>query len=123
KYKIASFEITDIPLIKYAASKRKPMIISTGVAEVKDIKSAIQACLEAGNDNITLLKCTSQYPASIEEANLLTIPDLKQRFDVRVGVSDHTMGSTVPVVAVSLGAEVVEKHFILDRSLGGPDSA
>lgn len=122
-YKIASFEITDIPLIEYAASKGKPMIISTGVADENDIQLALDACRKVGNNDITLLKCTSQYPATIEQANLLTIPDMKQRFGVKVGVSDHTMGSMVPVVAVSLGATVVEKHFILDRSLGGPDAA
>ncbi|MDR8393492.1 pseudaminic acid synthase [Aliifodinibius sp. S!AR15-10] len=122
KYKIASMEITDTPLIKYAASKGKPMIISTGLAEVEDIELAVNTCREVGNDDITLLKCTSDYPATIEDANLRTIPDMKERFGVHVGVSDHTMGSTVPVVAVSLGAKVIEKHFILDRSLGGPDA-
>src|SRR5690554_1117974 len=122
-YKIASFEITDIPLIRYAASKGKPMIISTGVAEIEDIELALEACHDVGNNEITLLKCTSQYPASIDQANLRTIPDLRQRFGVNVGVSDHTMGSMVPVVAVSLGATVVEKHFVLDRDLGGPDSS
>jgi len=122
-YKIASFEITDIPLIKHAASKGKPMIISTGVADIDDIELAIKTCREAGNNDITLLKCTSQYPATIEQANLITIPDIKNRFGVKVGLSDHTMGSTVPVVAVSLGATMVEKHFILDRSYGGPDAA
>jgi len=121
-YKIASFEITDIPLIEYTASKGKPMIISTGVAEIEDIQLALDACKNAGNNQITLLKCTSQYPATIEDANLLTIPDMKKRFGVQVGVSDHTMGSLVPTVAVSLGATVIEKHFILDRKLGGPDS-
>jgi pseudaminic acid synthase len=123
KYKIASLEITDIPLIEYTASKRKPIIISTGVAELADIELAIQACRKVGNDDITLLKCTSEYPAPFEMANLRTIPNLKETFNVKVGVSDHTMGSTVPIVAVALGATVVEKHFILDRSLGGPDSA
>jgi len=123
KYKIASFEITDIPLIEYAASKGKPMIISTGVAEIEDIQLALDTCRKTGNDDITILKCTSNYPATIEDANLLTIPDLKNRFGTNVGVSDHTMGHTVPVVAVSLGAVVVEKHFILDRTMGGPDSA
>jgi len=123
KYKIASFEITDVPLIEYAASKGKPMIISTGVAETQDIELALDACRKVGNEDITLLKCTSNYPASIEDANLLTIPDLKKRFKTKVGVSDHTKGHTVPVVAVSLGAEVVEKHFILDRSFGGHDSS
>lgn len=122
-YKIASFEITDIPLIEYAASKGKPMIISTGVAEIEDIQLALDTCRNVGNNQITLLKCTSQYPATIKDANLITIPDIKQRFGVKVGVSDHTMGSLVPTVAVSLGATVVEKHFILDRKLGGPDSA
>jgi pseudaminic acid synthase len=123
KYKIASLEITDIPLITYAASKGKPMIISTGVAEIEDIELALEACHNAGNKDITLLKCTTQYPATIEQANLKTMVDMKERFDVKVGLSDHTIGSLVPTVAVSLGAEVVEKHFILDRSLGGPDSA
>jgi len=123
RYKIASFEITDIPLIEYAASKGKPMIISTGVAEIDDIQLAVDACRNVGNDNITLLKCTSNYPATVEDANLITIPDLKKRFGTKVGVSDHTMGHMVPVVAVSLGARVVEKHFILDRSMGGPDSS
>jgi pseudaminic acid synthase len=122
-YKIASFEITDTPLIEYAASKGKPMIISTGVAEITDIQLAIDTCIKAGNDQITLLKCTSQYPATIKEANLLTIPDMKKRFNMEVGVSDHTMGSLVPTVAVSLGAKVIEKHFILNRKLGGPDSS
>ncbi|WP_018479672.1 pseudaminic acid synthase [Pontibacter roseus] len=122
-YKIASFEITDIPLIKYVASKGKPVIISTGVAEIKDIELALEACKSVGNENITLLKCTSEYPAPIEGANLLTIPNLKQKFGVNVGVSDHTMGSIVPTVAVALGATVVEKHLILDRNLGGPDSS
>ncbi len=121
-YKIASLEISDTPLIAYTASKGKPMIISTGVADDEDIQLAIDTCKNAGNEQITMLKCTSQYPAPIEEANLLTIPDMKQRFGVDVGVSDHTMGAIVPTVAVSLGAKVVEKHFILDRKLGGPDS-
>lgn len=122
-YKIASMEITDIPLISYTASKQKPMIISTGVADADDIGLAVETCRQAGNRQITLLKCTSQYPARIEDANLTCIPDMKQRFGVDVGVSDHSPGSMVPVVAVALGAVVVEKHFILDRKLGGPDSA
>jgi pseudaminic acid synthase len=123
KYKIASFEINDIPLIRYVARKHKPMIISTGVGDETDIQLALETCYEEGNHDISLLKCTSEYPATIEEANLLTIPDMKKRFEVPVGVSDHTMGSLVPTVAVSLGAEIVEKHFILSRSCGGPDSA
>lgn len=121
-YKIASFEITDIPLIEYVASKHKPVIISTGVATVEDIELALDACHRNGNDDITLLKCTSAYPAPIEKANLLTIPDMKKRYGVKVGVSDHTLGSDVAVAAVAIGAEVVEKHFIIDRSIGGPDS-
>jgi pseudaminic acid synthase len=122
-YKIASFEITDIPLIGYSASKGKPMIISTGVATLDDIKLAVETCKNVGNNDITLLKCTSQYPATNEQANLLTIPDMIERFGVKVGLSDHTMGAIVPIVAVSLGAKIIEKHFILDRNIGGPDSA
>jgi pseudaminic acid synthase len=121
-YKIASFEINDIPLIEYTASKGKPIIISTGVADIDDIVLAVDTCLKAGNNQISLLKCTSEYPATVNRANLLTIPDMKERFGVTIGVSDHTMGSTVPIVAVSLGARIVEKHFILDRKMGGPDS-
>ena len=122
-YKIASFEIQDIPLIEHTASKGRPMIISTGIAELEDIELAVQTCRNAGNDSITLLKCTSSYPAPIEEANLLTLPDLKKRFGVEVGLSDHTTGIVVPVVAVALGAKVIEKHFILDKSIGGPDAS
>lgn len=122
-YKIASFEITDIPLIKYIASKHKPIILSTGIAMEEDIQLAIDTIRGEGCNDITLLKCTSAYPAPIEDANLLTIPDMKQRFGVKVGLSDHTIGSVVPMAAVALGAEVVEKHFIVDRSIGGPDSA
>ena len=121
-YKIASFEITDIPLIEYAASKGKPMIISTGIAEIEDIELAIEACKKVGNNDITILKCTSAYPADPKDANLLTIPDIKSRFGVKVGLSDHTMCIEGPVVATVLGAKVIEKHFILDKSLGGPDA-
>ena len=122
-YKIASFEINDIPLIKYVAKQGKPVIMSTGCANIDDINLAIEACKEMGNEQITLLKCTSEYPASYDRVNLLTIPDMKKRFGLPVGLSDHTLGSVVPLTAVVLGAEVVEKHFILDRSLGGADSA
>lgn len=122
-YKIASLEITDIPLIEHIASKGKPIIISTGVANVDDIELALKTCRDQNNDKVSLLKCTSQYPAPIEAANLNTIPDMKKRFGVKVGLSDHTPGSIVPVVATSLGAEIVEKHFILDRSIGGPDAS
>jgi pseudaminic acid synthase len=121
-YKIASFEITDIPLIEYIASKKKPVIISTGIAELKDIEKAIKACKRMGNNKITLLKCTSAYPAPYEEMNLLTLPDMIERFKLPVGLSDHSMGWEVPVAAVALGAKVIEKHFILDRKLGGPDA-
>jgi pseudaminic acid synthase len=121
-YKIASFEITDIPLIEYAASKGKPMIISTGIAEIEDIELAIETCKKAGNNDITILKCTSAYPANPKDANLLTIPDIKERFGVKAGLSDHTMGIEGPVVATVLGATVIEKHFILDKSIGGPDA-
>lgn len=121
-YKIASFEITDIPLIEYAASKGKPMILSTGIAALEDIELALQACRRQGNNDITLLKCTSQYPALPQDAHLQTIPDIQKRFDVKVGLSDHTMGIEAPLVAVALGACMIEKHFILDRNVGGPDA-
>ncbi|MCA1933723.1 MAG: pseudaminic acid synthase, partial [Calditerrivibrio sp.] len=121
-YKIASFEITDIPLIEYVASKGKPIVISTGIATLEDIELAVDACIKNGCTDITLLKCTSAYPAPLEEANLLTIPDMKKRFGVRVGLSDHTSGISAPIAAVALGAEMVEKHFILDRKFGGPDA-
>lgn len=121
--KIASFEITDIPLIGYAAKKSKPMVISTGIAMPEDIELAVKTCKEAGNNDITLLKCTSSYPAPIEDANLMTMVDMKERYGVKVGLSDHTMGYDVAVAAVALGATLVEKHFILDRSIGGPDAA
>lgn len=121
-YKIASLEINETNLIRYAASKHKPMIMSTGAASEEDIQLAVNICREEGNNDITLLKCTSEYPAPIEKANLLTIPDMAKRFDVMVGVSDHSMTNLVPTLAVALGATIVEKHFILDRSLGGIDS-
>ena len=122
-YKIASLEITDIPLIKYVASKNKPVIISTGIANEEDIILAIDACKSMGNNNIALLKCTTSYPAPIEEANLVMIKDLANRFGVISGLSDHTMGSTAPIVATCLGAKIIEKHFILDRAIGGPDAS
>lgn len=121
--KIASFEITDIPLIEYAASKGKPMVISTGIAEESDIQLVVDTCRAAGNSDITLLKCTSSYPAPINEANLLMIPDLAKRYNVKSGLSDHTLGSTSAIVATVLGATIIEKHFIIDRSIGGPDAA
>ena len=121
-YKIASFEITDIPLIEYAASKLKPIVISTGIATQKDIEDAIEACHRVGNNDVTLLKCTSAYPAPIEAANLRTMIDMRDRFGVKIGLSDHTMGDDVAVAAVALGATIVEKHFIIDRKIGGPDA-
>ena len=122
-YKIASFEITDIPLISYIASKGKPIIISTGIADEEDISLALETIREKGNDEICLLKCTSSYPAKLSDANLLTIPDMKSRFKVHVGLSDHTEGTTAAVTSVAIGARVIEKHFILDRNIGGPDAA
>lgn len=122
-YKIASFEITDIPLIKYAAKTMKPIIMSTGIAMEEDIRLAIEACKSVGNNDITILKCTSSYPAPIEEANLVMINDFKTRFGVKVGLSDHTLSTMTPVVAVAMGAEVIEKHFILNKEIGGPDAS
>ena len=121
-YKIASFEIQDVQLIEYAASKGKPMIISTGIAEIEDIELAIETCRKVGNNDITILKCTSAYPAEPKDANLLTIPDIEKRFGVKAGLSDHTMGIEGPVVATVLGAVVIEKHFILDKTIGGADA-
>jgi pseudaminic acid synthase len=122
RYKIASFEITDIPLIELVASKMKPMIISTGIATFEEITDAVEACRRKGNNDITLLQCTSQYPANPADANLLTMVDMKERFGVKVGLSDHTMGHDVAVAAAAMGAEIIEKHFILDRNIGGPDA-
>jgi N-acetylneuraminate synthase len=122
-YKVASFEIVDIPLIEYIASKNKPIIISTGMATLAEIGEAVQAARKAGATQIALLKCTSAYPAPPEEMNLCTIPDLAKKFRVPVGLSDHTMGIAVPVAAVALGACIVEKHFTLSRSIPSPDSA
>lgn len=122
-YKIASFEITDIPLIRYVASKGKPIIISTGIAAIEDIELAVETCRNEGNNQITLLKCTSSYPAPMEEANLVMIKDLAEHFNVATGLSDHTLGITAPVVAVTQGAKVIEKHFILDKTIGGPDAS
>lgn len=122
-YKIASFEITDIPLIELVASKGKPVIISTGIAGQEDIELALDACKRMGNDNIALLKCTSSYPAPIEEANMIMVKDLAERYGVISGLSDHTLGNTVPIVATCFGGKIIEKHFILDKSVGGPDAS
>lgn len=124
-YKIASFEAFDYPLIRYAAKCGKPMIISVGVSTLEEIQGAIDACKEVGNNDITILKCTSAYPAKLEDMNLLTIRDMIDRFGpqgVRIGLSDHSMSVEPVVAAVALGARVVEKHFTLDRALGGEDS-
>ena len=122
-YKIASFEITDIPLIEYVASKGKPIILSTGIATIEDIELALDACKRMGNNDIALLKCTSSYPAPINEANMIMVRDLANRFNVISGLSDHTLGATAPVVATVFGARIIEKHFILDRNIGGPDAS
>ncbi|MEA1920666.1 MAG: pseudaminic acid synthase, partial [Campylobacterota bacterium] len=122
-YKIASFEIQDIPLIKYAASKMKPMILSTGISELEDIELAIQTIKDTGNNDIILLKCTSAYPASLEEVNLRTISDMQSRFNLPIGLSDHTLGVNVPIASVALGACMIEKHFIADKAIGGPDAS
>lgn len=121
-YKIASFEITDIPLIEYVAKKGKPIILSTGIAELSDIELALKTIRNVGNNKIALLKCTSAYPAPIEEANLKTIPNMIETFNVISGLSDHTEGIVAPITAVALGAKIIEKHMCLDRSLGGPDA-
>jgi len=120
-YKIASFEIVDIPLIEYTASKGKPMIISTGMASKEEIRDAIDACRKVGNNDITILKCCSEYPSKPEHLNLETITDMTS-FGVRVGLSDHSMGYMADVVAVSKGAKVIEKHFCLSRALKNADS-
>lgn len=122
-YKVASLEITDIPLIEYIASKGKPVIISTGIADENDINLAIEACKKQGNDQVVLLKCTTSYPAPMAEANLIMVKDMKDRFGLISGLSDHTLGITAPVVATVFGARVIEKHFITDRSIGGPDAS
>lgn len=122
-YKIASFEITDIPLIEYAASKMKPMIMATGIAKMEDIQLAVDACRKVGNNDITLLKCTSAYPAPLEEANVVMIRDLAERFGVKAGLSDHTIGAMVPVLAVANGAVMIEKHFILNKQVESEDAS
>lgn len=122
-YKVASFEITDIPLIRKIAGLGKPVIIATGVAHLADIELAVKTCREAGNEDVILLKCTSAYPTPYEDVNLRTIPSMKDTFDCLVGLSDHTMGSAVAGAGVALGAKMVEKHLTLRRADGGADSA
>ena len=122
-HKIASFELVDLALIQRMARTGKPLIISTGMATVEEIEEALQSAREAGATQIALLKCTSAYPAPLEEMNLRTIPEMARRFAVPVGLSDHTMGIAAPVAAVALGACIIEKHLTLSRSIPGPDSA
>ena len=122
-YKVASFEINDIPFIRKIARTGKPVIISTGIAHLEDIDLAVRTCLEEGNDQIILLKCTSAYPSLYEDMNIRTIPNMAQTFGCIGGLSDHSMGSAVAAAAVALGAKVIEKHLTLRRSDGGPDSA
>jgi pseudaminic acid synthase len=122
-YKIASFEIIDLPLIKRVAQTGKPMIMSTGMASIAEIDDAVRTARENGCQDLVLLKCTSNYPASPENSNLMTLPHLRDLFDIQVGLSDHTMGIGVAIASVALGATVIEKHFTLDRSEGGVDSA
>lgn len=122
-YKIASFEITHIPLIRKAAGTGKPLIISTGMAVPEEIEEALSACRELGNSQVAILKCTSAYPAPTEDANVLTIPDMRSRYGCEVGISDHTMGCGVAIAAVAHGASIIEKHFTIARAEGGVDSA
>lgn len=121
-YKVASFEVTDLPLVKYIASTKKPLIISTGMANLQEIEEVVETAKEAGCIDLILLHCISSYPAPLEQSNLLTITDMRKRFGLQIGLSDHTISNTASVVATSLGATVIEKHFILDRNEKGPDS-
>lgn len=122
-YKVASFEINDIPFLRKIARTGKPIIISTGIAYLSDIELAIKTCKSEGNENVILLKCTSEYPAPFEDMNLNTIKNMSDTFDCLVGLSDHTLGTETAIASVALGASMVEKHFTLSRSEGGVDSA
>lgn len=122
-YKVASFELVDLPLLSRIAATRKPIILSTGMATKEEIEEALRAIGEAGGEEVCLLKCTSAYPAPPEEMNLRTLPDLSEAFGVPVGLSDHTLGSEVALAAVALGASLIEKHFTLSRGVPGPDSS
>lgn len=122
-YKIASFEINDIPLIEYVAKKQKPIIMSTGIANYDDIKLAVETCRSVGNNQITILKCTSSYPAPVNEANLKMMKRFSEDFNVKVGLSDHTMGNVLPILSIAMGATVIEKHFKLNDNIGGADAS
>lgn len=122
-YKIASFELVDIPLLEYIASKNKPIIMSTGMGSLEEITEAVEAIYATGNKQLALMKCSSAYPAKSEEMNLSTILDLKKRFDLPVGLSDHSMGSFSATTAVALGANIIEKHFCISRAIKNPDSS
>ncbi len=122
-YKIASFELTDIPLLEYVASKNKPIIMSTGMGSLEEITEAVEAIFATGNRQLALMKCSSAYPAKREEMNLSTIPDMKKRFGVPVGLSDHSMGAFSAATAVAMGANIIEKHFCISRAIKNPDSA
>lgn len=122
-YKIASFEAVDLPLIKYAASTGKPMIISTGMADTEEIEEAIEAAHEGGCTQLAILHCVSGYPAPVTDYNLRTIPDMINRFGLVTGLSDHTLDNTTAITSVALGASIIEKHFTLDRNGGGPDDS
>ncbi|MEM5875593.1 MAG: pseudaminic acid synthase [Candidatus Aenigmatarchaeota archaeon] len=121
-HKIASFELVDLPLIEYIAKTKKPLILSTGMATLKEIKEAVEVAKNAGAKDIILLKCVSSYPAKYEEMNLKTIPDMQKRFKLPVGLSDHTLGIATSIAAVCLGAKLIEKHFCLSRKIETPDS-
>jgi len=121
-YKVASFEATDLPLIKYIASTKKPLIVSTGMANFEEIEEVVDTARGAGCNDLILLHCISSYPAPVDQSNLLTIPDMRKKLNVQIGLSDHSLTNTASVVASALGATLIEKHFILDRNEKGPDS-